>query len=127
LHLSDLVFSSNGTLYAVDNNGSTSRILKVAPNGTATSFKDASTSLGLADGIEIDEGGQRLLVTTQTVAGDKLLSIDLDDKQLRTLADIDIDDAFQPTGVVYDRLGTVVFRELNDWTQLRAIKLPLAP
>jgi hypothetical protein len=76
--------------------------------------------LGRPDGIEIDEGGNRLLVTSQTTGGDQLLAVDLDTGGVTPLRDISIDDGFLPTGVVYDRLGTAVVRERDDKTSLCA-------
>lgn len=122
-HLSDLVFSTDGVLYLVDNNTSTSRILRVAvtgTTGTVTVLAGPSVQLGLADGIEIDEGGDRLLVASETAGGGQLLAVDRDSGAVTALANISIDDGFFPTGVVYDRLGTAVVRERNDATSLRA-------
>jgi hypothetical protein len=134
-NLSDLVFSSDGVLYVVDNNTTpdpdTSRIVRIAvtgTTGTVTVVAGPSVQLGLADGIEIDEGGDRLLVTSETAAGGQLLSVDLRPARLgevRALANFAIDNGFFPTGVVYDRLGTAVLREGNIVTSLRAVPVPL--
>ena len=121
-HLSDLVFDAAGKLYVIDNHETSSRILRVAPDGT---FVDLlAPQLGLADGIEIDEGGHRLLVTSQTPGG-RLLAVNLDaiPAAVTPLANISIDDSFFPTGVVYDRLGTAVFRQGNNSTSLRAVSV----
>ncbi len=123
--LSDLVFSSEGTLYAVDNGTSTSRILRIAPNGAVTNLAANTTQLGQPDGIEIDEGADRLLVTSRTSGGDKLLAVDLGSipAAVTALANVSIDDGFSPTGVVYDRLGTAVLRQGNDSSSLRAFSV----
>ena len=116
--LSDLVFSTEGTLYVLDNEpSSASRILIVSLEDG--SVEDLVTNpveaaqLGRPDGIEIDEGGNRLLVTSQTAAGDRLLAVAIATGEVTTLRTISIDDGFLPTGVVYDRLGTAVVRKGN--------------
>jgi sugar lactone lactonase YvrE len=123
-HLSDLVFSSEGTLYVLDNEGSTdSRVLIVSPNGGVDDLvvdPDEAAQLGRPDGIEIDEGGNRLLVTSQTSAGDQLLAVDIDTGDVTALQDISTDDGFFPTGVIYDRLGTAVVRKGNNSAGLQA-------
>jgi hypothetical protein len=127
-HLVDLVFSASGTLYVVENNESTSRILRIASNGMVSDLGVPLAQLGRADGIEIDEGGNRLLVASETAAGGQLLSVDLRPARLgevRALADFTIDNGFFPTGVVYDRLGTAVVRQGDNSTSLRAFSVPL--
>jgi len=127
-HLVDLVFAITGELYVVENNETTSHILRVSPTGTVTNLQASTTELGLADGIEIDEGADRLLVTSQTSAGFQLLEVSLGSipATVKALAGptstppFEIDDGFFPTGVVYDRLGTVVYRKGNLNTQLGA-------
>ncbi len=119
--LSDLVFSTEGALYVVDNGASTSRILRVAPTGTVTDLGAPAGQLGRPDGIEIDEGGNRLLVTSSTSGGDQLLAVDLGTGGVTALANIDLDDGFFPTGVVYDRLGTAVLRQGDNSTALDAV------
>src|SRR6185503_1650471 len=60
----DLVFASNGTLYVLGEDGSaTPRVFTIAANGIATRLSTGGGKLGKPDGIEIDEGGGRLLVT----------------------------------------------------------------
>jgi DNA-binding beta-propeller fold protein YncE len=129
-HLADLVFASTGELYAVENNGSVdiasaSRILRITSSGTVTVIAASSSQLGAADGIEIDEGGDRLLVTSQTAGGFQLLEVSLGaiPATVKSLANIQIDDGFRPTGVIYDRLGTAVFRQSNANTQLGAVSV----
>ena len=124
-HLVDLVFASTGELYAVENNESTSRILRISPTGTVTDLAAPTTQLGLADGIEIDEGGDRLLVTSQTAAGFQLLEVSLGaiPATVKTLANLEIDDGYFPTGVVYDRLGTVVYRMGNANTRVDSVSV----
>jgi hypothetical protein len=123
--LSDLVFSANGTLYVVDNGPTTSRILRVAPNGTATNLQAPPSPLGLPDGIEIDEGGQRLFVASQTAGGGQLLAVSLGSipATVTALANFSIDDGFFPTGVVYDGLGAVMLRQGNNSTSLHAVSV----
>jgi DNA-binding beta-propeller fold protein YncE len=108
-HLVDAVFSSAGLLYVVDNDETTARILRVTSSGAATNLQASTTLLGRADGIEIDEGANRLLVTTDK-SPDQLLAVSLAGipAAVTGLANIDINDGFFPTGVVYDRLGTAV-------------------
>jgi len=129
-HLVDLVFASTGELYAVDNNGNVdvataARILRITPAGVVTVIAPSSSALGAADGIEIDEGGDRLLVTTETVGGFQLIEVSLGaiPATVKTLANIQIDNGFFPTGVVYDRLGTAVFRQGDANTQLGAVSV----
>jgi len=126
-NLSDLVFATDGTLYVVDNDAisNTSRILRVAvtgTTGTVTVLAGASVRLGRADGIEIDEGANRLLVTSATTGGSQVLGVDRDSGAVTALADFKfpIDDGFFPTGIVYDRLGTAVVRERDNGTSLVA-------
>ena len=129
-HLVDLVFASTGELYVVDNDADendandpdTSRILRISPTGTVTDLQAPTSALGLVDGIEIDEGGDRLLVTSQTAGGFQLLEVSLGaiPATVKALANIEIDDGFFPTGVVYDRLGSVVFRQSDATTELGA-------
>jgi hypothetical protein len=107
--LSDLVFASNGTLYAVENGGSSPRLLTIAADGTVVPLNTGPGQLGNPDGIEIDEGGKRLLVTSYRFpSADRLLAVALSNAQVSQLATIDIDFGIYPTGIVYDRLGTVV-------------------
>jgi hypothetical protein len=82
---------------------------------------DTWTVDGRADGIEIDEGGNRLLVTTEMAGGHLLLEIDLASDDVTALANINIDDGYFPTGIVYDRLGTAVVRQGNNSTALDAV------
>jgi len=122
--LSDLVFAADGTLYVVDNDPATSRILKVVPNGTVTDLAAPPAQLFRPDGIEFDEGGQRLLVTTSTNAGDQLLEVGIAiPAAVTALANIAIDDGFFPTGIVYDRLGTAIVRRGDGFTALDAVSV----
>jgi hypothetical protein len=127
-HLVDLVFATTGELYALENDETRSRILRISPTGTVTDLAAPITQLGLADGIEIDEGGDRLLVTSQTAAGFQLLQVSLGAipatvTPLAGPVDFEIDDGFFPTGIVYDRLGTVVYRKGNANTGLDAVSV----
>jgi sugar lactone lactonase YvrE len=123
--LNDLVFSSDGILYAVENDGSTTpHLLTIAADGTVTQFSTGPGKLGRPDGIEIDEGGKRLLVTSFFSNGDKLLAVALSNAQVTQLHAIDLDFGTFPTGIVYDRLGTVVLRGGGeDTTSLDAISI----
>jgi sugar lactone lactonase YvrE len=121
-HLVDLVFASTGELYAVENNETTSRILRISSTGTVTNLSAPTSALGLADGIEIDEGARRLLVTSQTAAGFQLLQVSpltaspVSPATVTALAgptNFRFSAGFFPTGVVYDRLGTVVYRSID--------------
>jgi hypothetical protein len=122
MQLSDLVFSSQGVLYVVDNRTTTSRILRVTSAGVATNLQASTSLLGLADGIEIDEGGNRLLVTSDK-SPDQLLAVGLGTipAPVSGLANVDINDGFLPTGVVYDRLGTAVVRVGENSSAIDAI------
>ncbi|TMA36053.1 MAG: hypothetical protein E6J87_01770 [Deltaproteobacteria bacterium] len=128
-HLSDLVFDVDGTLYVLDNdvldNDPSSHILRVAPDGTAVQLPVSVSQLGRPDGIEIDEGMNRLLVTSTTAGGEheQLLGVNLSTGAVTALGDVDFDDGFFPTGVVYDRLGAVVLRQGD--SSLKVV--PLAP
>jgi len=118
------VFRSDGTLYAVENDGSaTPRLLTIAADGTVTRINVPKGQLGRPDGIEIDEGGKRLLVTSFfAVGGDKLLAVTLSNNpQVTQLASIDLDEGFFPTGIVYDRLGTAIVRSGETSTFLDAV------
>jgi sugar lactone lactonase YvrE len=109
--LNDLVFASDGTLYAVENDGATTpHLVTVAADGTVTRLSTGSGKLGRPDGIEIDEGGKRLLVTSFFSSGDQLLAVALSNSQVTQLASIDLDFGINPTGIVYDRLGTAIVR-----------------
>jgi sugar lactone lactonase YvrE len=126
-NLSDLVFSTDGELYVVDNNASTSRILQVAVAGTTgtVTVLTASAQLGLVDGIEIDEGGNRLLVASEKGSSGQLLAVDLGaGNQVTALSNFSIDRGFFPTGVVYDRLGTAVVHQGELSTSLHAAPVP---
>jgi hypothetical protein len=122
--LSDLVFASDGTLYVVDDDDdeippTRSRILELDQDG---SLIDQVAVDGRVDGIEIDEGGDRLLATAQPAAGsDQLLEITLPispSSDVTPIGTIDIDDGYFPTGIVYDRLGVSVSRKGNNFTGL---------
>ncbi len=124
--LDDLVFASDGTLYAVENDGGgAARLLSIAADGTVTRLNTPKGQLGRPDGIEIDEGGDRLLVTSVfAVGGDKLLEVALSNSDVNQLASIDVDNGFNPTGIVYDRLGTAILRSGGDTsTSLDAISV----
>jgi len=124
-HLVDLVFATTGELYAVENDETDARILRISPSGTVTDLAAPTAQLGLADGIEIDEGAKRLLVTSETSAGFQLLEVSLGaiPANVKALANIQIDNGFFPTGVVYDRLGTAVFHKGDANTQLGAVSV----
>jgi sugar lactone lactonase YvrE len=131
--LSDLVFTEDGVLYVLDNGQSAvagnPRVLQVAADGTVTPLAlPAGSRLGQPDGIEIDEGGQRLLVATSFDNDvDQVLQITLGTVTVTPLANVDIDDAFFPTGIVYDRLGTAIVRLGDTSTSLLAVNAPLLP
>jgi sugar lactone lactonase YvrE len=123
--LNDLVFASDGTLYVLENDGvATPRLLTIAADGTVVHLPTGRGRLGRPDGIEIDEGGERLLVTaTFAVGGDRLLAVALSNNDVDELAPIDIDFGFFPTGVVYDRLGTAILRSGDTSTALDAVSI----
>ena len=110
--LNDLVFASDGTLYAVeDDYATTPHLWTIAADGTAVRINTPAGQLGRPDGIEIDEGGNRLLVTSYFPSGgDKLLAVALSNGHVTQLARIDLDLGIYPTGIVYDRLGTAILR-----------------
>jgi hypothetical protein len=98
--------------------------LSIAPDGTVTRLATGKGQLGRPDGIEIDEGGDRLLVTSFfAVGGDRLLEVALADSQVTQIANIDIDEGFFPTGIVYDRLGTAIVRSGESFTSLDAVSV----
>jgi len=124
------VFDVDGTLYVVDNavdddGNSTSQILRVAPDGTATPLPVSASQLGRPDGIEIDEGMNRLLVTSLTAGGEQLIAVNPSTGAVTALGNVDFDGGFFPTGVVYDRLGAVVLRQGDNSSSLKVV--PLAP
>lgn len=122
--LIDLVFASDGTLYAVEDGPSTApRLLTIAADGTVTRLATGSGKLGQPDGIEIDEGGDRLLVTSVFGGGDQLLEVALANSQVNQIASIDIDAGFNPSGIVYDRLGTAIARSGENSTSLDAVSV----
>ena len=123
--LIDLVFSSDGTLYVLEDGPSTApRLLTIAADGTVTRLTTGAGKLGQPDGIEIDEGGERLLVTSIfAVGGDQLLEVALTNSQVNQIANLDIDAGFNPTGIVYDRLGTVIVRSGDISTSLDAVSV----
>ena len=123
--LIDLVFASDGTLYAVEDGPSSApRVLTIAANGAVTQLATGSGKLGQPDGIEIDEGGDRLLVTSVFSGGDKLLEVRLANSQVNQIRNIDIDTGFNPTGIVYDRLGTAIVRSGGETsTSLDAVSI----
>ena len=51
------------------------RLLTIAADGTVTRLATGAGKLGQPDGIEIDEGGDRLLVTSIFSGGDQLLEV----------------------------------------------------
>jgi hypothetical protein len=123
--LIDLVFASDGTLHVLEDGPSTApRVLTIAPDGTVTRLATGSGKLGQPDGIEIDEGGARLLVTSVfSSGGDRLLEVVLANSQVNQIASIDIDFGFFPSGIVYDRLGTVIVRSGDSSTSLDAVSI----
>ncbi|MGH7338047.1 MAG: hypothetical protein ACREI7_10735, partial [Myxococcota bacterium] len=123
--LNDLVFASDGALYVLENDGeSTPRLLEIAADGTVTRLTTGSGKLGRPDGIEIDEGGERLLVTSVfAIGGDQLLEVALSNARVNQIASLDIDAGFNPSGIVYDRLGTVIVRSRDDATSLDAVSI----
>jgi hypothetical protein len=123
--LIDLVFASDGTLYVVEDGPSTApRVLTIAPDGTVTRLATGSGKLGQPDGIEIDEGDARLLVTSNFGVGvDRLLEVVLSNSQVNQIANIDIDFGFFPSGIVYDRLGTAIVRSGDLFTSLDAVSV----
>jgi hypothetical protein len=122
--LNDLVFASDGTLYALENSGSgTPHVLSIAANGTVTPFSTSPGQLGRPDGIEIDEGGGHLLVTSAFSSTNRLLAVALSNANVTQLATIDIDEGFFPSGIVYDRLGTVIYRRGDTATSLDAVSI----
>ena len=122
--LNDLVFASDGTLYVLENNGSaTPRLLTITAAGAVTRLQTAPGQLGRPDGIEIDEGGKRLLVTSAFNNSNRLLAVALSNANVTQLATIDIDEGFFPSGIVYDRLGTVIYRQGDTSTSLDAVSI----
>jgi len=119
--LSDLVFASDGTLYVLDNGEpGDARVLIVEPDGGVSDLGVNPNLLGRPDGIEIDEGGKRLLIASSGTSGDIVIAVSLDDASVLPIANVSIDDGFFPTGVIYDRLGIVVLRSSDASTALDA-------
>ena len=63
------------------------------------------------------------MTATFGVGGDQLLEVQLSNSQVNQIADIDIDAGFNPTGIVYDRLGTAIVRSGDDATSLDAVAI----
>ncbi len=125
--LPDLVFASDGTLYVLDNGNddpSPARVLTVTAAGAVNDL-GVSGQLGRPDGIEIDEGGDRLFLATAKAGGDQVVAVGpLSGAPVVTpLANVSIDDGFFPTGIVYDRLGRVVLRTGNTFTSLGGVSV----
>ena len=94
-----------------------------AANGAVAAFSTSPGQLGRPDGIELDEGGGRLLVTSAFASTNRLLAVALSDAKITQLATIDIDEGFFPSGIVYDRLGSVVYRQGDTATSLDAVSI----
>ena len=129
LPLPDLVFGSDGTLYVVSQDpGGVAPELPVIwsrPDGGAFGILVESAALGLPDGIAIDEGGGRLLVASNVgPESDQLLEVTLAGGAVRALVDIDIDDGFFPSGVVYDGLGRAAVRATDVGAAVDGFELP---
>ena len=119
--LPDLVFGVDGTLYVVD---SETPAIWSRPDGGAFAMLASGSALGLPDGIAIDEGGARLLVASDIdPETDQLLEVTLGGA-VRALVDIDIDDGFFPTGVVYDGLSRAAVRIRDQGTAVGAFEVP---
>lgn len=127
LPLPDLVFASDGTLYVVaqDPDAVGPSAIWERPDGGAFGILVQSAALGLPDGIAIDEGGARLLVASNVgPESDQLLEVTLGAGAVRALVDIDIDDGFFPSGVVYDGLGRVGVRSSDVGAAVDGFELP---
>jgi hypothetical protein len=131
--LSDLVFASDGRLFVLDNGrtGVDGQVLEVESNGTIEALVVDPIVLGLPEGVEMDEGENRLLIASADDLGlDQLIEVKLGadgagDESIGVIANLTLDDGFFPTGIVYDRLGTVIIRQLNEFTSIEAF--PVAP
>lgn len=124
--LSDLVFASDGTLYVVVDRepGDGGSAIWRRPDGGAFAELASLVGQGQADGIEIDEGGERLLVTAgRSLGADALLEVTFAGG-VRALLDLEVDDGFFPSGVVQDGLGRVVVRAFDGGTAVDAFVLP---
>ncbi|MEM7409416.1 MAG: hypothetical protein AAF430_04175 [Myxococcota bacterium] len=117
--LSDLVFSSDGRLFVLDNGDEitpTPRVFEFDAAGMATDLGLNPASLGQPDGLGIDEGGNRLLVATVVTAQAQLLAVNLTTPPTVSALNllVSLDEGFLPTGVVYDRIGGAVVRIGSD-------------
>jgi len=119
--LPDLVFDSSGTLFVLD--FETPAIWR-RPDGGAFALLTDDPALGLPDGLALDEGGERLLVVSEIDAEtDQLLEVTLAG-DVRALLDLELDDGFFPSGVVYDGLGRVAVRSTDNGTAVDAFVVP---
>ncbi|MBD3789048.1 MAG: PQQ-like beta-propeller repeat protein [Campylobacterales bacterium] len=111
--ISDLVFGSDGTLYAAVSSG----IVTVESDGTVENF----LSMTGVDGLTIDNNGSTLFVTNDSV--DKLYSVDVTSKTVTELSDFDFDSGYYPTGIVFDGYSTLIMKTGETEGTLRAFNL----
>lgn len=97
----DLAFAADGTLYVLDyNNG---EVLTVTSGGGITTF---ATGLGAPDGLVVDAGQSRLLVTD--VGAGMLREVSIPGAGVGNLGAFTFDSGFYRSGIAFDGLGGVL-------------------
>jgi sugar lactone lactonase YvrE len=134
--LVDLVFASDGRLFVLDNgdgpggpNPIDAQVIEVAPNGATEALVVDPLNLGFPEGVAMDEGANRLLIATIKDSGPaQLISLALGadgpgDESITAIANLVLQPGFFPTGIVYDRIGTVIVRQGAGTTAVDAISV----
>lgn len=96
----DLVFSSDGTLYVAN---AYATIFKISHDGKITEFITGDSSF---DGLAIDYAGNRLFVADPGV--DKLKQITIPGGIVTEIGDADFDDGFSLSPIYFDGVNTVI-------------------
>jgi hypothetical protein len=129
-HLVDLVFASTGELYAVENNERTARILRISrPDGDRPpgAYHAARPRRRDRDRRGRRSPARREPDRSRLPAARGVARLDPGDREGARGSPgpktIEIDDGYFPTGIVYDRLGTVVYHRGNTNTRIDAVSV----